>query len=1290
LQAPEITFKNKWLVRLVIAGGLAVTLIATVLVKRDIDRDAARDFLAASDHVVVKIQERLNAYALILRGAAALFEASDRVTRTDWRSYTETLRVGDAVPGVQGIGYAALLKPEQIAATVAAVRAEGYPDFDLKPPGKRDIYSSIIFLEPLRDRNLRAFGYDMLSEPTRREALERARDRGEAALTGKVILLQETETDVQPGTLMYVPVYRKGMPKDTIEQRRAAIIGWTYSPYRMRDLMQGILGKNNGGNEIALSIYDGNEAAEGALLYRSGSTINERDGMTRMLEFHGRLWHLRFSDAGVAFRSRNLPVVGTAGVGLLIIVLLWLLFRTLGATFAPAEKIAEGLTAEIIDSRQLLAESEFRWRFALEGSGDGLWDWNIPAGTVYFSKRWKEIQGYAENELSDGLHEWSDSLHPDDKDRVMETVNKYLTGELSTYSCDFRSRCKDGHYKWILDRGIIVSRDKEGKPLRMIGTHSDITGRKELEETLKRNQAELEEAQRIGMIGSWSLDIETNRVTWSPQLFRMYAMEPVEGAPDYSVQAKIFSPESWSRLTAAVARTRETGEPYELDLEIVRKDGTHGFMLARGEAVFDINGKIIGLHGVAADITERKLAEEKLRLAASVFTHTREGILITDRDGKIIEVNDAFTHITGYGREEIIGKNPSILKSGLHDADFYSSLWKTLKVDGYWSGEIHNRKKSGEIYTELLTITSVKDESPEPLRYVGLFSDITLLKEHQKHLEHIAHYDALTGLPNRVLLADRMQQAMIQSLRREQQLAVAYIDLDGFKAVNDTYGHAAGDQLLMAVSNHMKHSLREGDTLARLGGDEFVAVLLDLPDLSTAGIVLDRFLRAIHQPTSAGNAIVQLSASIGVTFYPQGADIDADQLLRQADQAMYQAKLSGRNRYQVFDREQDYSMRSRHENIEQIRAAHIRREFVLFFQPKVNMRTGEIIGLEALIRWQHPQKGILAPASFIPVIEDHPLAIEVSEWVVETTLQHIGRLQAQGFAIQTSCNLAAQHIRKPGFVEFLQSLLARYPEINPALLQFEILETSALGDLDHISHLIGECRALGVTFALDDFGTGYSSLTYLKRLAADFLKIDQSFIRDMPEDPEALAIIDGILGLASAFRRQVIAEGVETEEHGKMLLQLGCTQAQGYAIARPMPVDKLPEWLRSWKPFPSWQNTATLSPKMMQLLYANTEHAAWFRGIESTLRNGSLNVPELDARLCRFGIWVASLQATDQLSVAERDELNDLHLRMHELGEKITSLASAQGTVAQAEAMLANMQKVRAQLTERLRTVMIH
>ena len=558
------------------------------------------------------------------------------------------------------------------------------------------------------------------------------------------------------------------------------------------------------------------------------------------------------------------------------------------------------------------------------------------------------------------------------------------------------------------------------------------------------------------------------------------------------------------------------------------------------------------------------------RLAAIVFTHAREGIMITHADGTILDVNDAFTRITGYERDEVLGQNPRILSSGRQGKEFYATMWRHLMENGHCIGEVWNRRKNGEVYAEMQTISAVRDAQGKTSHYVALFSDITTIKAHQQQLEHIAHYDALTNLPNRVLLADRLYQAMTQAQRRGQLLAVAYLDLDGFKSINDRHGHEAGDQLLIALASRMKLALREGDTLARLGGDEFVAVLLDLPDVAASVPMLTRLLAAAAQPVQSDDLVLQVSASLGVTFYPQADEVDADLLLRQADQAMYQAKQAGKNRYHVFDAEQDRNVRGHHESIERIRQALAEHEFVLHYQPKVNMRTGQVIGAEALIRWQHPVQGLLLPAAFLPMIEDHPLAIDIGEWVIDTTLTQMEHWQAAGLEMPVSVNVGARQLQQTNFVARLRAQLAAHPQVSPSRLELEVLETSALKDLAHVSMTIESCSQMGIKFSLDDFGTGYSSLTYLKRLPVALLKIDQSFVRDMLDDPDDMAILEGVIGLANAFHREVIAEGVETVAHGEMLLQLGCELAQGYGIARPMPADALPPWCTAWQAAPAW------------------------------------------------------------------------------------------------------------------------
>ncbi|MFZ3053504.1 MAG: bacteriohemerythrin [Sulfuricurvum sp.] len=668
------------------------------------------------------------------------------------------------------------------------------------------------------------------------------------------------------------------------------------------------------------------------------------------------------------------------------------------------------------------------------------------------------------------------------------------------------------------------------------------------------------------------------------------------------------------------------------------------------------DGEVIGVIGAYEDITARKDAESKVRLAANVFAHSREGILITSDDGTIIDVNSAFSRITGYSLDEVVGKKPSLLKSGRQGDDFYRDLWTSLSKKGHWYGEVWNRRKNGEIYAELLTISTIFQKDGGVKNYVALFSDISKIKDHEKHLEHIAHYDALTGLANRVLLSDRLEQAMMQTSRRGGHLAVAYLDLDGFKVINDRYGHEAGDQLLMAISASMKLSLREGDTLARLGGDEFVAVLMDLEDFESSVPTLTRLLHAAKQPMVYGDAVLEVSASLGVTFYPQLDEIEADQLLRQADQAMYQAKQAGKNRFHLFDAQQDFSVRAHHENIEEIRHALNEEQFVLYYQPKVNMHTGEIIGVEALIRWQHPTQGILPPIAFLPVIEDHPLAIDVGEWVITTALKQIDTWQSMGLSIKISVNIGARQLQEIDFLERLNVILRLHPNVSPSMIELEVLETSALEDMSKISRIISECKKIGINFALDDFGTGYSSLTYLKHLPVSLLKIDQSFIRDMLYDPDDLAILEGVLGLGTAFRRDVIAEGVETLEHGKMLLQLGCELAQGYAIARPMPADELPSWTLSWKSDPSWLNRKSIGRDEVQLLYATVEHSAWVNEVVMFLKDGYSIPPDLHPDECRFGEWLNS-KKSEKFSIDPAFVIiKTIHNEIHELAAQLCGL----------------------------------
>ncbi len=444
----------------------------------------------------------------------------------------------------------------------------------------------------------------------------------------------------------------------------------------------------------------------------------------------------------------------------------------------------------------------------------------------------------------------------------------------------------------------------------------------------------------------------------------------------------------------------------------------------------------------------------------------------------------------------------------------------------------------------------------------------------ERELERVAHYDNLTGLPNRILLADRMEQALIQAQRRGERLAVVFLDLDGFKAINDQHGHAAGDHLLITLAQRMQQTLRDSDTLARLGGDEFVAVLQDVNDVSASAPMLKRLLDAACEPVQFGDLALQVSASLGVTFYPQDEAVAPDQLLRQADQAMYQAKLGGKNRFHVFDANRDRDIRNHQEELERLRRAIAQGELELLYQPTIELRSGAVIGVEALIRWRHPQRGLLTSAQFLPLIEEHALAVNVGEWVLERVLRQIEDWQASGLAWPVSVNISTRHLRGANFSRRLREILALHPSVDPGRLVLEVLEISALNDLNRVAGVIEDCRAFGVRFTLDDFGNGHSSLTCLKQLPVAQVKIYQGFVANMPGDAQDRAILHSIIGLIKALDRQVVAEGVESAEHGRLLLQMGCERGQGYGIARPMAAAELPIWMQHWRAHPEWLGTA--------------------------------------------------------------------------------------------------------------------
>jgi diguanylate cyclase (GGDEF)-like protein/PAS domain S-box-containing protein len=771
-----------------------------------------------------------------------------------------------------------------------------------------------------------------------------------------------------------------------------------------------------------------------------------------------------------------------------------------------------------------------------------------------------------------------------DRERYIQVVDSAVERKQGWY-IKYSSYTKAGRRIYLHEIGKSVL-DDHGVLVKTIGTIQDITEIRRLEEELKQSQALFQQAEAMGNMGYWCWDLKEDKLLSCSDHFALIYDMTVPEALDYFVSTEaelgLVHPDDKEFVKQALYDVDEQIQELDIEYRVITLSGNTRHILDRSEFVYDNDGAPTRLFGIIQDITAEKKKEFALTQATKAALEVNRKLTfqkhaldehaivsIADAAGYITYVNDKFCAISGYDREELLGNNHKIVKSDEHPEEFFVDMWKTISSGHTWHGEIKNTNKTGNVYWVKTTIVPTLDDKGKPFQYVGILTEITTDKNNEEKLKRIAHYDVLTNLPNRILLADRLNHAMVQCQRRNQSLAVAYMDLDGFKIVNDTHGHDVGDKLLVELSRRMKEALREGDTLARIGGDEFIVVMVDLVKIEDSVSVLERLLKATAEPVIVGETVMQVSVSIGATLYPQDG-ADADQLIRHADEAMYVAKHSGKNCYHLFDTAQDSAIKILQQSIGDVRSALGRREFVLHYQPKVNMHTSEVIGVEALIRWQYPDRGLVPPSEFLPVIEGQTISLELGEWVIDTALIQISQWRSMGLHLPISVNISAYQLQQSNFTTRLTALLAAHPDVDPHYLELEILETSELSDISQVLDTMNACHELGVRFALDDFGTGYSSLTHIKRLPAYLIKIDQSFVRDMLEDIDDLAIVESVIGLAKTFKCEVIAEGVETIAHGLALLDLGCELAQGYGIARPMPADDIPEWVSNWKADNSW------------------------------------------------------------------------------------------------------------------------
>jgi diguanylate cyclase (GGDEF)-like protein/PAS domain S-box-containing protein len=667
------------------------------------------------------------------------------------------------------------------------------------------------------------------------------------------------------------------------------------------------------------------------------------------------------------------------------------------------------------------------------------------------------------------------------------------------------------------------------------------------------------------------------------------------------------------------------------------------------------DGSLVGVLGIANDLTERHahdqaLQSERDRLNDALDAAKAATWELDTADGAML-VGDRYLALLGE-EPQVDARFPrAVWEERIHPEDRAQvlAMLEQLQRGATARHELEYRlrhRDGHDVWVRGVGRAFTTPGRDTPRAVGGMVLDITSERAHREQLDFAAQHDGLTGLSNRPSFADHLREELEACHARDGRLAVVTFDLDGFEAINDLHGRAGGNQLLVEVAMRLVQHLGDRSLVGRVGGDEFSVILRDLPQGRAWEDCVEELHTVVSRPVQQQGRMIHATASIGVTLIPQARKVDAEQLLRQADQAVYQAKLAGKDRYHVFDPADDAETRERYLLFGEIERALANDELVLHYQPQVDMRTGEVFGLEALIRWQHPVRGLLPPGTFIPQLAGHALSIEVGDWVIEAALAQLERWAADGWDILVSVNVDAAQLYDPDFVERLQRQLAAAPTVRPDQLGVEILETGALVDLGHVSGLLGDLHALGVRSSLDDFGTGFSSLTLLKQLPADVIKIDRSFVMQVLEDPQHAVIIDSIVALCRSFQRTVLAEGVETEEHGQVLLELGCDRAQGFGIARPMPADAVAGWVAGWSPPATWTAATVVPEDRVPGLIADLEHRSWLHRLDTYLDGDTRQLPPMEPTACRLGRWLRRERTS-----ADRAQLRDvtrLHQALHE------------------------------------------
>lgn len=1144
----------RYLPFLIVLVGLIITYRVWHVTNSIAHQELHNKFDLETKELLSHINDRMIAQEQVLLSTMGLFNASVTVERNEFHNFVSAMNLSGNYPGIQGLGYSMIVPSEDKDGHIATIRREGFQNYAIRPEGKREFYTSIIYLEPFDWRNQRAFGYDMYSEPVRHEAMAESRDSGEATVSGKVKLLQEISEREQPGFLMYVPVYKNGMPHDTVEARRANILGWVYSPFRMYDLMDGTLGSFD--PNIDIKIYDGNSASIDTLMYSAEgkSAVQNKDSQfvsNTLLRISNHDWLVSvrtlpsFEATGNWQKARIAGLVGTV-ISLLLGLLTWFLVHGR----EQALKIAQKMNLE-------LTESELRFRTMANSAPVLIWIAGTDKLCNWFNNVWLDFTGRnMEQEIGNG---WAEGVHPEDLDRCLEIYVSHFDRR-EEFRMEYRLRHHDGEYRWLDDHGVPLF-DAQGNFSGYIGSCVDITNSKNAHIALSKTsmysrsliEASLDPLVTISPEGKIT-DVNT-------------ATENVTGVDRANLIGSNFVDYFTDQEKAREGYHQVFSQGFVTDypLAIRHVSGKIIDVLYNASIYRDANGNVLGVFAAARDITDRRKAEAELRIAAIAF-ESQEGMLVTDANSIILRVNHAFTDISGYTANDVVGQTPHMLSSGRHDAIFYSTMWDSINSTGAWEGEIWNRRKNGEIYPGHLSITAVKGLDGTTTNYVATLTDITSKKAAAEEIQSLAFYDPLTKLPNRRLLLNRLTHALAACMRNGQRGALLFLDLDHFKTLNDTLGHDLGDLLLQQVAQRLIACLRESDTAARLGGDEFVVLFEDLSDqdvdsAAQAEAVGYKILAALSEPYQLVTHIYHSTSSIGITLFGN-QQTGAEELLRQADIAMYQAKAAGRNGLRFFDPEMQEVINTRAAMESDLRTAIEEQQFQLYYQMQVD-NTGQPLGAEVLIRWHHPERGLVSPDQFIPLAEETGLILPIGRWVLDMACAQLKIWQHDVLTqdLSIAVNVSAKQFRQKNFVEQVQATMLHHG-INPDRLKLELTESMLLDNMEDIIIRMKVLNEVGIRFELDDFGTGYSSLQYLKNLPLYQLKIDQSFVHDIAINSSDQAIVCTIIAMAQSLGLKVIAEGVETENQRQFLMDNGCMHYQGYLFSKPVPIDAFEVLLR--------------------------------------------------------------------------------------------------------------------------------